>query len=90
LINWPISKKTAYASVKFRASKGGEIYVSVGISPTDKYVKVGIIQPDDTTRYVYSKGNIVHTFSLTQSGYYKVYITNGNSSAVTAYGYYSY
>jgi beta-lactamase regulating signal transducer with metallopeptidase domain len=89
-IDWTIKKETAYASAKFKASKDSEIYVSVGISPSDKYVKVGIIQPDGTTRYVYSKGNITHSFKVTQAGYHKVYISNYNSSTVTAIGYRSY
>lgn len=87
-INKVINNGGVYKSPEFNKTKGSEIYVAVAIDPSDKYVKVGLIQPDSTTRYIYSKGNIAHTFSINQSGYYRVFISNSSGTQVIAEGIY--
>lgn len=69
-------------------NSGDTIYVSVSIEPTDKYVEVGIIEPDGKTRCVKTWDNFVHTFTLTKTGNYQVFISNKSGSTVTVYGYY--
>lgn len=88
-IDWSVSNGSISKSTQFYKAEGSEIYVSVVIEPSDKYVKVGIIQPDTSIRYVYSKGNIAHTFAVKQSGYHRVFISNDSGTKVVASGVYT-
>ncbi|MCI8276068.1 MAG: hypothetical protein HFI66_10790 [Lachnospiraceae bacterium] len=54
----------------------------------DKYVNAGIIEPDGTKRYVREKGDILHKFSLDQTGKYRVFVENKNDGAVDVEGSY--
>lgn len=75
------SKTTA-----FSCSSGGSIGIAVVIRPVNKTVKVGIIQPDGTKRYISASNDANHTFSLTQSGKYKVYASNNSGVTVMVAG----
>lgn len=88
-IDWTIKDGSICKSTEFYKSKGSEISVAVFIEPSDKYVKVGIIQPDTTIRYVYSKGSISHTFEVKQSGNHRVFISNDSGTKVVAAGAYT-
>lgn len=87
---WSITSGHSATSVIFKAYSGGTISVAVSINPGNKTVKVGIVQPDGTRRYVSGSGAIGHNFSLTQSGNYRVYIANNSGTTVTATGGYTY
>lgn len=75
-------------SGRFHASSGQNIYVSVSIAPSDVNVKVGIMEPRGLWRYVYSSGEIVHSFELNKTGDYVVFVWNETETDVTAFGYY--
>ena len=88
-INWSINNGCVSKSAQFYKAEGSEIYVAVVMEPSDKYVKVGIIQPDTSICYVYSKGNIAHTFAVEQGGNYRVFISNDNGTKIVASGVYT-
>lgn len=73
----------------FSATAGQEIVVQVDIVPRNVNIKVGIAEPDGWLRYVYNCGVISHTFSLTKTGSYKVFMINETDQTVTVVGYYS-
>ena len=77
-----------WTSGSFRASSGQSIAVSVHGTPSDVYLKVGIIEPDGWMRYVYNCGAISHTFALDQTGTYFVFVTNESNTTVDIMGYY--
>lgn len=87
---WSIATGHSATSVIFKAYNGGTISVAVTVAPGDKTVRVGIVQPDGTRRYVEGHGAVGHSFSLTQSGNYKVYVANYSGVSVTANGSYTY
>lgn len=87
---WSIATGHSATSTIFKAYSGGTISVAVSINPGNKTVKVGIVQPDGTRRYVSGSGAVGHDFSLTQSGNYRVYIANDSGTTVTATGGYTY
>lgn len=86
--NWSIASGIRKTSAKFSAKAGGIIMISVIASPADKSVRVGIIKPDGTRRYVTEKGYVYNTFSIDQSGTYQVYVENASGTKVTAEGTY--
>lgn len=77
-----------YQSNTISKQFGGTILVSIDVLPGDKSVEVGIIQPDNSVRYVKSYGSIKHTFTLTQTGDYKVFIANKSGVELEINGYY--
>ena len=86
---WTVGAGKMKTTPAFQAKSGGSIIVSVGITPTNQYVNVGIIEPDGQWRYIREKGdNISHKFSLTKNGSYQVFVQNKNSVSITADGSY--
>ena len=69
-------KDQIYSTSGIWLKEGDDLTVSVGVSPSDVYVKVGIVQPNGKWRYVYACGIIDHTFEITQNGRHKVFIWN--------------
>jgi hypothetical protein len=88
--SWVIPTGNAYMSSIFKATKGDTISVMAAISPKDKTVRVGIIQPDGSIRYAEGSGTIIHQFEVKQTGYHKIIIMNDCGVTVTATGSYSY
>lgn len=78
--NWSVDADKEINSPSFRATSSQTISVTGRTSPATKYLKVGIIEPDGKRRYISAKGSFDHTFSLTKTGYYKIYAENANSS----------
>lgn len=87
--DWTVPTDYIKKTSTFSASSGGRISVTAYIDPTDKTVKVGIIEPDGTRRYVLGKDVVSHTFSLDETGSYRVYIQNETGTTVYASGMYS-
>ena len=84
---WTVSGNVLKKTPEFDAKSGGSISVNA-VAPADKYVNVGIIEPDGTKRYVQEKGNIYHEFALDQTGKYRVFVENKNAGAVDVEGSY--
>lgn len=87
--NWTVNAKTLKMTPGFTVSAGGSIVVTVYAKPTDKEIRVGIVEPSGTYRFVYGSGMINHVFTAKSSGTYRVYVENTNSSAVTVQGTYN-
>lgn len=81
-------KDQIYSTSGIWLKEGDDLTVSVGVSPSDVYVKVGIVQPNGKWRYVYACGKIDHTFEITQNGRHKVFIWNETDTEIKAAGYY--
>lgn len=72
----------------FNASAGEAINVHVIANPNTVNIKVGIYDPSGVFRYVYSSGTITHTFELSQSGAYYVFVKNETNTTVSINGSY--
>lgn len=75
-LNWTISEKHVRESSDFIASSGQSIVMSAIANPLSSQIRIGIVEPDGTLRYVSGKGSALHTFTLTKSGSYSVYVQN--------------
>ena len=87
ILAWTVSGHVLKKTPEFDAKSGGSINV-MATAPANKYVNVGIIEPDGTKRYVREKGDILHKFSLDQTGKYRVFVENKNDGAVDVEGSY--
>lgn len=84
--DWSIASGVRKTSSGFSAKSGCNILLSVAISPTNKTVRIGIIEPGGNRRYVSGKGSLSKSFSLTKTGTYKVYVENNSGIEVSAEG----
>lgn len=69
-------------------SSGGQVTICVSVEPTDLKIRVGIVEQDGGKRYVTGADTISYTFSLDQSGIYRVFIENPNRTKINVAGYY--
>ena len=58
IFNWSVASGVRKTSSGFSAKSGGSILLSVAISPTNKTVRAGIIEPGGNRRYVSGKGSL--------------------------------
>lgn len=84
-LNWTVPKNIMYATDYFSKSKGSSINISVTLT---KSCDVGIMSYEGGLRYL-TGTSINHTFNITKTDKYKVFIRNNNSSSVTSSGYYT-
>lgn len=87
---WTINPGVQMYASYIRCYAGDEIIVTVNVDPDDVYIRVGIERADGVMRYVYSKDLIVHTFSITEDGIWRVIVENTSNTAVTVNGSYIY
>lgn len=87
-ISWSVAANVQMRSSAFYKSKGDVIKIDFEIEPTNLRVKAGIVNSDGIFTYVTGKEDIEHTFSIKESGTYKVAVQNDNSKTITASGYY--
>ena len=83
---WTVNSYSMKHTANFYCSVGDVIYVTSFINPTDKTVKVGVINPNGTRQYVLGSGSIFGQFTAQTSGEYMLFVENTNSVAVTASG----
>lgn len=82
--NWTIKNGYTMKTPAFHKDKGGQVYVAGTISPSEKYVTIGITQPDGSIRAIKVSGNFSFTFKdLAMTGSYRVFIQNTSGSTVT-------
>lgn len=88
LYDWTLKKGGVAKTDAFTKKKGGTIRVTFGMDPANVKVTVGIIDPKGKSLGVSGKGTVTHTFSVKESGSYKVYVKNTSAKTITATGYY--
>ena len=74
--NWDLSDGAIGKTSQFYAKNGGDIAITVFITPADAEVKVGIVEPSGTMRFVRGTDYISHRFVLDETGLYRVYVDN--------------
>ena len=68
-MEWTINGGEAAETEAFSCKKGDTISVSMGISPDNISVKVGIIKPDGRKTYIWGKGDkVAHDFQFQCQG----------------------
>ena len=75
-------------SGEFSASAGQNIILQVSMDPADVKIKIGIVEPDGWLRYLYNCGAISHTFELTKTGSYAIFMINETDQTVNVLGSY--
>lgn len=87
-ISWDIYAGVRRTTSSFYASDGQNIVVSISTVDPSHTVRVGIIQPDGSKRYVLLNSKGSHLFDLTMNGFYAVYIINDSTEKIHVEGAY--
>ncbi|QNM05941.1 M56 family metallopeptidase [Qiania dongpingensis] len=82
-MDWTIPGDTGYRTGPFWVTKGKKIATSALISPGNKFINLGIIEPDGTRRQVSGMSAVAHTFDVNYTGGYCVFVENRASSEIT-------
>lgn len=85
-VNWTVPANRRYCTAYFPVNSGGYILLAMNLS---KSAKTGIIDEDGYIRYV-TGTSISHTFNITSSKSYCVFVQNLNSTAISATGSYAW
>ena len=84
--NWTVEPGTRFCSGKFKVSSGQKIALSASIAPGTQTCWIGIMDPHNNVRYVEGKSALSHTFSISETGKYRVFVQNRGTKNVTAGG----
>lgn len=88
--SWSIRGNAMKTTSSFFVNEGQQISINVyQNNHTDKNIRVGIIKPSGYRLYVYSSGQITHNFTITEFGYYKVFVENTTSVTIDVDGTYN-
>ncbi|MDO4556507.1 MAG: M56 family metallopeptidase [Lachnospiraceae bacterium] len=85
-INWDIGSKKIAVSKYFNLSKGDKIKLKIVISPESEAVKAGYQCKGSNPVVVKGKEYISHTFSVSKTGNYRIYIKNTGSKKISVTG----
>lgn len=86
--NWTVEPGTRYCSGKFKVTSGQKIALSASIAPGTQTCWIGIMDPHNNVRYVEGKSALSHTFSISETGKYRVFVQNRGTKNVTSSGSY--
>jgi len=84
--NWTVEPGTRFCSGKFKVSSGQKIMLSASIAPNTQTCWIGIMDPHNNVRYVEGKGAFGHSFAVSETGKYRVFVQNRGTKNVTAGG----
>lgn len=84
--NWTVEPGTRFCSGKFKVTSGQKIMISASTAPNTQTCWIGIMDPKNNVRYVEGKGALSHSFSISETGKYRVFVQNRGTKNVTAGG----
>lgn len=84
-IDWTVKPNTRYVSGDYKVQSGGKIGTSVIIKPSGKKCWLGIMSDHGTARYVEGTGILTHTFNITETCSYRVFVQNNYTDGTTLY-----
>lgn len=88
IFNWTVDHNAMRCTAGFQVNAGRKIRIAIDLEPGDRTVKAGIMKPDGKISYVSGKHSLSHTFCISMTGTYKVFVSNSSGKSVTVRGSY--
>lgn len=89
--SWPVLANTRYASKEFYVKSGQTITMSCSATPNTSTYWIGIMDKWNSVRYVEGKESLSHSFAITSSGNYRVFVQDRSGVDINSTGgYYFY
>lgn len=86
-VDWEIPAKTRKMAGEFKKSKGETIEIFVE-SVDGKKIQMGIKDSKGNLKYTTTSSEVSHTFKITETGDYRVFVENVSTSTAAIIGYY--
>lgn len=87
---WDVEPDTRYVTKEFKVKNGGWISAGAVVTPTTYIYKLGVMDDIGHARYVNATGTAGHTFSVTLSRHYRVFVQNDTTATLHAGVTYAY
>ncbi len=88
-ISWTVVNGTERTGQFTATSTQAIAVVITAATPATLTYDIGIVEPDNSTRWISPSGPANHTFYLDQSGSYRVFVRNTTSTSLKVSGFYS-
>lgn len=75
-IDWDVPANKRYVSGDYTVNKGGQISAAVALQPFNKSCWLGIMNDHGTARYVHGTDALSHSFLITETCKYRVFVQN--------------
>ena len=86
--NWTVYPNSLTRTAKTIRAEAGE-WISVSVrNPSGRTIRAGIIHPNGSKRYVSGTTEVSHTFTISETGYYRVYVENPGDTTISVSGAY--
>lgn len=89
ILNWTVDHNAMLCTGGFQVETGREIRIEFDLEPGDRTVKAGIMKPDGKISYVSGRHSLSHTFHISRTGTYRVFVSNSSGKSVTVKGSYA-
>lgn len=87
--SWTVPVNTIKKTPSLYCKAGQYIDAQAIFTPSDQQVRLGIIEPNGTTRFLQGESSFSHSFKLNKTGYYYVFVENINdNNSISAVGQY--
>ena len=84
--NWTVYPNSLTRTAKTIRAEAGE-WISVSVrNPSGRPFRAGIIHPNGSKRYVSGTTEVSHTFTISETGYYRVYVENPGDTTISVTG----
>ena len=80
-----LEDNTAAQSEEFFV-KDGYVTILADWDPDDRWMRIGLIEPDGTRRFASGEGRFAHEFALTREGRYRIFLENLSGREIRAEG----
>ena len=86
--NWTVYPNSLTRTAKTIRAEAGE-WISVSVrNPSGRTIRAGIIHPNGSKRYVSGTTEVSHIFTISETGYYRVYVENPGDTTISVSGAY--
>lgn len=89
-IDWTVSRGTTDLSGGFSLNSGNNVKIMLTISKKSSNIRVGLMEPGNTTQYITGGGDVFQTFTARKSGTHCIFVYNHTSTKIRVQGSYVY
>lgn len=82
-LHWTIGHNAMRCTGGFFVCAGRKIRIAIDVESGNQRVKAGIIRPDGKISYVNGERSISHTFRVSKTGIYQVFVSNSSGKGVS-------
>lgn len=88
--SWTVTPGTRHVSDRIRLKAGQTIEASCVATPSDQIYWLGLMDPHNNSKCVEGTGAMSHSFTVSETGYYRVMVQNRGTQDITASGSFYY